>query len=178
MSIGHLCLLWRNVCLGLLPIFWLGCFLVIELYELFIYFDALDGCIICKYFLPVCRLAFHFVYVFLCCTEACKFDLVPFVFCLFVCLLLFILSWETDVRKYWYNLCQIIFSPMFFSRHFIVSCLIFRSLSHVSLFLCMLYGCVLTSLICMQLSNFPSTTCWSGGTVFFPLFILASFVVG
>ena len=57
-----------------------GLFLVIELYELFIYFDALDGCIICKYFLLVCRLAFHSVYVFLYCTEACKFDLVPFVF--------------------------------------------------------------------------------------------------
>ena len=42
-----------------------GLFLVIELYELFIYFDALDGCIICKYFLLVCRLAFHSVYVFL-----------------------------------------------------------------------------------------------------------------
>ena len=23
---AHVCLLWRNICLGLLPIFWLGCF--------------------------------------------------------------------------------------------------------------------------------------------------------
>jgi len=29
-------LLWRNVCLGLLPIFWLGCFSDVELYELVI----------------------------------------------------------------------------------------------------------------------------------------------
>ena len=33
------CLLWRNVYLGLLPIFWLGClFFDIKLYELFVYF--------------------------------------------------------------------------------------------------------------------------------------------
>ena len=33
------CLVWRNVSLGLLPIFWLGClFSDIDLYELFIYF--------------------------------------------------------------------------------------------------------------------------------------------
>ena len=33
-----LCLLWRNVCLSLLSIFQLGCFVVIELYELFVHF--------------------------------------------------------------------------------------------------------------------------------------------
>ena len=34
-----LCLLWRNVCLGLLPVFRLACLLfVVELNELFIYF--------------------------------------------------------------------------------------------------------------------------------------------
>ena len=32
------CLLWRNVYLGLLPIFGLGCFFDIELYELLVYF--------------------------------------------------------------------------------------------------------------------------------------------
>ena len=33
-------ILWRNVPLGLLPIFWLGClfFFVVQLYELFVYF--------------------------------------------------------------------------------------------------------------------------------------------
>ena len=30
----------------------------------------------------------------------------------------------------------------------------------MSLFLCMVWGCVLTSLIYLQLCNFPSTTCW------------------
>ena len=35
---SSVCLLWRNMYLGLLPIFQLGClFLVVELYELFVY---------------------------------------------------------------------------------------------------------------------------------------------
>ena len=32
------------------------------------------GCIICKYFLPVHRLPFHFIYDFLCCAKAYKLD--------------------------------------------------------------------------------------------------------
>ena len=35
---------------------------------------------ICKYFLPFCGFAFHFVYGFLCSAKACNFDLVPFIF--------------------------------------------------------------------------------------------------
>ena len=38
------------------------------------------SCIICKYFLTVHRLSFHFFYGFLCCAKACKFDEVPFVY--------------------------------------------------------------------------------------------------
>jgi len=50
--------------------------------------------------------------------------------------------------------------PMFSSRSFMVSCLIFKGLSHLGLFLCMVWGCVLTSLIYPWLSSFPSSTCW------------------
>ena len=32
-------LLWRNVCLGLPPIFWLGCFFDMEMHELFVYLE-------------------------------------------------------------------------------------------------------------------------------------------
>ena len=39
--------------------------------------------------------------------------------------------------------------PTFSSRSCMISYLIFRSLSHLSLFLCMMWGSVLTSLICM-----------------------------
>uniref|UniRef100_A0A8D0YPG9 Uncharacterized protein n=1 Tax=Sus scrofa TaxID=9823 RepID=A0A8D0YPG9_PIG len=57
--------------------FSIGLFFVVdELYELFVYFrdQALVGCIICKCFLPFCRLSFCFVYGFLCCAKACRFD--------------------------------------------------------------------------------------------------------
>ena len=74
-------------------------------------------------------------------------------------LLLFLLLWETDLRKHCYNLSETVL-PMFSSRSFMVTCLIFKSLSLLSLFLCMLWGSVLTSLIYMQLSSFPNTTCW------------------
>ena len=81
-------------------IFLLNCFFVIELYELFIDFgnQALAGHINCKYFLPVYRLSFSFVYDFLCCAKAYKFEHVPFVY------FLFLLSWETDLIKHWYDL--------------------------------------------------------------------------
>ena len=49
--------------------FWLGCFLsffLIELCELFVNFGELSLaiCLICKYFLPFCRVSFPFVYDF------------------------------------------------------------------------------------------------------------------
>ena len=40
-------------------------FVVVEFFELFVYLgnQSLVSCITSKYFLPVCRLSFHFVYV-------------------------------------------------------------------------------------------------------------------
>ena len=65
-----ICLLWRNVCLGLLPIFQLCCLFVfvVELHELFVYIGdwALVYCIIGNDFLPFCGLSFFFS-GFLCC---------------------------------------------------------------------------------------------------------------
>ena len=48
----------------------------------------------------------------------------------FVCLFLFLLPWETDLRKHWYNLCQRKFLPIISSRSFTVSYLMFKSISH------------------------------------------------
>ena len=45
-------------------------------------------------------------------------------------LLLFLLTWETHLRKYCCNLLQIIVLSMFSSKSFVVSCLIFWSLNH------------------------------------------------
>ena len=54
---------------------------VIELCELFVYFGdkALISHIICKYFLSICRLSFHFVYVFLYCDILSKQKLISLI---------------------------------------------------------------------------------------------------
>ena len=46
--------------------FSIGFFFVVELYKLFVYFEdkALVGYIVCKYFLPFCRMSFCFFMAF------------------------------------------------------------------------------------------------------------------
>ena len=63
-------LIWRNVCLGLLYIFFIGSFkifIVVELHEFFCIFWKWLPCwsLICKCFFPFCRLSFCFIYNFL-----------------------------------------------------------------------------------------------------------------
>lgn len=56
----------RNVYSNVLPIFnWIILFLVVELWEFFIYFgnNSLIRCMIYKYFLPLSWLSFHFLIV-------------------------------------------------------------------------------------------------------------------
>ena len=57
------CLLWRTVYLHFMLIFWLDFFLDIELHELYVNLgdESLVNSIICEYFLPFCKLPFHFV---------------------------------------------------------------------------------------------------------------------
>ena len=50
--------------------------------------------------------------------------------------------------------------PMFSSRSFMVSCLIFKSLSHFEFIFLYGVGVCLSSLIYVWLSNIFSTTCW------------------
>ena len=45
----------------------MSCLYILEIKPLF-------GGIVCKYFLPICRLSFRFVDGFLCCAKAYKFD--------------------------------------------------------------------------------------------------------
>ena len=86
--------------------YWVVCFFVIELYELFVYFGnyALVSLIVCKYFFAVHRLFFHFVYAkpFILYKQKLVSLIRPI--CLF--LFLFLLPWETDLRKHRYDLCQ------------------------------------------------------------------------
>ena len=65
--------------------------------------------------------------------------------------------------------------PVFSSKSFIVSGLIFRSLIHFEFILCMVLRSVLISFFYIWLSSFPSTTIEE--IVFSPLYILASFVI-
>ena len=76
------CLLWINVCLGLLPTSWLGCFFGTELHELLVYFENQSSvsCVICYCFLPFWGLLFHLAYSFLCCAKASKFNQVSLVY--------------------------------------------------------------------------------------------------
>ena len=71
---------------------------------------------------------------------------------------LYLSTWETDLRKYLYGWRQRMFCLG--SILGVLWCLMFKSLSHLSLFLCMVQGCVPVSLIYMQLSNFPTITSW------------------
>ena len=62
MCLLAICVSSLQKCLGLPPIFWLGCLFVfdIELHELFVYFGdkSLVICFICKYFFSILRVAF------------------------------------------------------------------------------------------------------------------------
>ena len=69
----------------------------------------------------------------------------------------FLLLWETDLRKYC-NSKNIV--PTFFLRVLQSHILFLNLLAILSLFLCVAWGSVLTSLIYMQLPGFPLTTCW------------------
>ena len=76
-------LLWRNVCLGLFPTFWLGC-----LFSW--YWIVCTTCIFWKLILcllfhlllfsPILRVVFSLCLQFLCCAKAFKFNQVPLVY--------------------------------------------------------------------------------------------------
>ena len=70
------CLLWKKTIQIFCPFFYLVvCFFDIKLYEL-CNLDINPLLIICKYFLPLYRLSFHFFGCFLCFAKAFKFNLV------------------------------------------------------------------------------------------------------
>ena len=137
-----ICLLWRNVCLGLLPVFLIGLFVFL-----------IVSCVSANIFSHLVGCFLHFIYGLLYCAKVFKFDQVPFIyFCLFL------LPWETDFRKYCYNLCQECL-PMFSSRVFIVSCPICWSLNHFEfIFVQSLRECYnfIDSCLAVQLFQCPS----------------------
>ena len=124
------CFLWRNVYSELLPIFQLGClfiylFFAVELYELFVYFGdwALVGYLVCNYFPPFHRLSFFLIVSF----DVQK--LISLIRSHWFIFVLFLLPWETDLRKHFVQLMSENVLPMF-SSSFMVSCLIIKSFTH------------------------------------------------
>ena len=81
--------------------------------------------VVCKYFLAFYRLSFHFVYGFLCCAKAFKFNQVPFVYFCFY----FHYS-RQRIQKVLLLFMSENVLPTFSSTSFMVSCLIFKALSH------------------------------------------------
>ena len=128
-----ICLLWRNVYLGLLPIFWFHCLFVFfdELNELFVYFGskALFTCIVCNYFLLIHRLSFYFFYGFFCCAKACKFSIRSH---LLISIFIPIALGEWPKKTLVWFMSENDF-PMFSSRGLMVWCLVFKSLIHFEL---------------------------------------------
>ena len=93
------------------------------------------------------------MYGFLCSTKAYYFDQVSFVGICFYFYHLGRLTLENTGMVYVNVL------PMFSSWRFMLSCLMYKSLSHLVFILCMVYGYVVTVLIYMWLSSFPNITC-------------------
>ena len=77
-------------------------------------------------------------------------------FCLFVFISIALGDWPKKI--FLWLMAENILLMLFSS--FIVSCLMFKSLSHLSLFLYVVWGYVLVSLIYMHLSSFSNAICW------------------
>ena len=138
------CLLWRNISLGFLPIFWLG-FLYWAVWAICIFWELIPCWLYhLQTFLPVHRLYFHIV--------DGSFAVQNLVSLISSYLLIF--AFISFVLRDWpkKTLVQFISEddlPMFSSRSFMVSRIIFKSLNTLSLFLSVMWGNVLTSLMYM-----------------------------
>ena len=85
------CLLWKNVCLGLQPLYcfffdWAVCFPNIELMSCLYNVEIKPLSVVSFAIIsPILRVVFNLVYCFLCCAKAFKFNEVPFVyFCFYL----------------------------------------------------------------------------------------------
>ena len=121
-------LLWRNVYLGLLPIFGLGCLFFSYWAAWAVYiFWRLILCLlfVCKYFLPFWGLSFRLVYGFFAVQKLLSFIRSN----LFIFVFISITLWGGSKKiLLWFMSKSVL--PMFSSKSFIVSSLTFRSLMH------------------------------------------------
>ena len=118
-------------------------------------------CVVFSFFLPVCKLSFHFVAVWeLLSLSRSQMFIFPFVSTALG-------SWPKNTLV-WFMLENVLL--MFSSRNFMLLCLIFQTLSRFEFV--SLYGVKMCyKFICMWLSNFPSTTCWKDCLFFYCVFL-------
>ena len=122
------CLLWRNVYLGLLSIFWLGCFLLLCcLYTSYLYILEIKPLSVASFatlFSPSigCLLRVFFFYDFLCCEKACKLISSH----LFIFVFILVALWDWPKKTYVQFMSEDVL-PIFSSKRFMVSCLMLRS---------------------------------------------------
>ena len=124
---SSLCLLWRNVHLGLMPNFWLGdcCYWVVWAVCIFWKLAPCQSCSL-QIFSPILNVVFLF-YLWL--------PLLCLVRSHFLFLLLFLLGYCSKKMLLWFMSENVLL--MFSSRSFRVSCLTFRPLSHFKfIFVC------------------------------------------
>ena len=135
MCLGPLYVLLGEVSVQVCPFLnWVDCLPGVWSCELFVYCgdQTLVRGVIGRYIFPYGWFHFHFADVFFSHVEAFYFDEVPFV-CSFLCVPC---SWGDILVKILLHGISEIFLPMFFSRTFMVSQLIFKSFIHLNLFLC------------------------------------------
>ena len=124
MSLGPFYVLLGEVCVEILcPFFtWVVCLPGVESCEFFIYFgdQSLVQGIICKYIFPYSWFPFHFADALFSRVESFYFDVVPFVYSFLYILMKILLRGISEI-----------FLPMFSSRTFMVSQLIFKSFIHL-----------------------------------------------
>ena len=96
--------------------------------HLCVLFEEISTQISCPFFLigfPFCRLSFCFLYIFLCCAEVFKFNLLIFIyFCFYYCM-----KWTKKKKNLLQFMSEHVLS-LFSSKSFIVSIFTFRSLIH------------------------------------------------
>ena len=148
-------------------VFWLGCFVFLLL-----------SCMSCLYILEIKPLSVTVITSIFFQSVGCLFILFMVSFAvqklitltrshlfIFACISFAFGHWP---RRHCYNLYQNVL-PMFSSGSFIVSCLVFKPFGFI---LCVVWGCVLTSLVYMTPSSFPNISLLK--RLSSPLYVLAS----
>ena len=169
------CLLWKNICryLQILCKFLNQIISYLVVWVLNIWGRVLTSSDtwLANIFSHFCRLTFHFVDGFLCCAKAFL------VWCLLTCLFfLLLLLFLCQIKKLLPRPISESLLPVYSSRSFVFSGIMFKGLLHFELIWCIIYDCGWVSFFCVWLFSFPNTIYWRELTnVYSWLFYCTSF---